>query len=93
MRRGTMLTKTEFWVEWVDEAEMSRDYPDAARKGGFSDGDIARAEGFLDCCPPENYTRGRRFPSVALAKGWAKRNRLLDLWSMEGGDNFERIDA
>lgn len=70
----------EYWVEWVDRAEMDRDYPDAARKGGYSEADIRKSEGYLDCCPPEYYTKGQRFPSFAAAKAWANKNYALDVW-------------
>lgn len=75
-----MKTRTEYWIEWVDGAAMERDYPAEARKGGFTAEDIAKGEGFLDCCPPECYMQRRRFPSRATALGWAQKNTALDLW-------------
>lgn len=75
-----MKQRTEYLATWIDREAMERDYPDAARKDGYSDADIRRSEGFLDVCPPEYYGRERKFPSLDAAKKWAHKNRSLDTW-------------
>lgn len=59
--------RIEYWIEWVDGSRMIADYPEAARRGGFTEQDISKREGLLDVCPPEHYTERRRFPSRETA--------------------------
>ncbi len=74
--------RIEYWIEWVDGSRMIADYPEAARRGGFTEQDISKREGLLDVCPPEHYTERRRFPNRETAIGWARKNQSLDLWKL-----------
>lgn len=81
---------TVIMAEWVDEKVHTRRVREAiaaANKKNAANGtplyDVKKEmdDGYLDWADPENSMLIRKFPSVALAIGWAKKNCGIALWS------------
>ncbi len=66
-----MPVVTKVFVEWADDAEITR----IAKLRGWDGGDC-----LLDYADEDDAPKSREFSSVTKAKSWAARNRDLDLW-------------
>ncbi len=82
-----MTGRREYRAEWINGKETERlarkRIAAANAKATQVGGDVIdpEKESFLDWVEPEaECYESRRFPSLAMAKGWAKRNAALDLW-------------
>lgn len=86
-----MTARTEFFVEWIDAETLRQKAERAilkASRAGVERGEpplkVADeiAQGIADWADPEAALTARRFPSLAMAKGWALKNRKRD-WFQE----------
>jgi hypothetical protein len=84
------LERTEFVVEWIDAEDLLQAAEKAIRKasrlgeeGGQPPLNVKAEmdQGIADWAEPEASIRTRRFPSLAMAKGWATKNRKRDWYS------------
>lgn len=84
-----MRGRTRFIVEWIDTETLRRKAERAIMKAsraqverGGAPLDVARemAMGVADWADPESACMQRAFPSLAMAKGWAVKNRRRDFF-------------
>lgn len=76
-------------AEWVDVKVHDRRVRDAIRKANVDGVKMGSPQldpkhefenGYLDYADPENSMLVRKFPSVEMAVGWAKKNCTQALW-------------
>jgi hypothetical protein len=79
--------RTEYVVEWIDAETLQRKAEAAVMRASYAQvmaggqplsAKDEIAKGIYDWCETDEAMAARRFPSLAMAKGWATKNRRLD---------------